>query len=446
MKSRYLISLIVTALFIAITTLMWTLTLLEIPFPSMKGKPIFWALAFTFLLPVVIWWQYRIYQHHTRMVLFLLDALENNDHSIRFSEVQGSDETRMVHKALNRVTKVLHQAKLNIIEQEKFYEKILDCVNTGVLIFDEKGIVVQHNDEAIRLLGMIRLTHLKQLIQIDERLMNALMLCKPGDKLHCSFSNERCIVNLSIRVSTIQLKGKPVRIAALNDINNELDEKEVDSWIRLTRVLTHEIMNSVTPITSLSDTLLKMATPENSPEEVRNGLQTIHATSKGLLSFVDSYRKFTRIPTPMPSLFYVKPFLERLYPLVCSDCRGKEIHLKCYVEPENLILYADEQLIQQVMTNLLKNAVQAIEEYQQSEGSIEIHACCDENEAVIIEVSNDGPSIEPEVAENIFIPFFTTKQHGNGVGLSVSRQIMRLSAGNITLLPGKPTTFRLQFN
>ena len=211
-------------------------------------------------------------------------------------------------------------------------------------------------------------------------------------------------------------------------------------------MLTHEIMNAVTPITSLSDTLLGLTEEQASKEEIKNGLQTISSTGKGLLAFVESYRKFTRIPTPEPSLFYVKSFVERMVELARHQYPDVQVTFHTDITPDDLILYADENLISQVATNLLKNAIQAIEGEKDKEGHIRIRAYCNEAEAVLIEISNNGPAIPQDIAEHIFIPFFTTKEGGSGIGLSISRQIMRLSGGNLSLLPGKETTFVLKFN
>lgn len=260
--------------------------------------------------------------------------------------------------------------------------------------------------------------------------------------MQVAFHNERGTVNLSIRVSEINVHKEHLRILALNDINIELDEKEIDSWIRLTRVLTHEIMNSVTPITSLSDTLLSMV--EDKDEEISHGLQTISTTGKGLLAFVESYRKFTRIPTPEPSLFYLKAFIERMVELARHQNPCDHITFHTKIDPADLILYADENLISQVVINLLKNAIQAIGD--QPDGQIDIQVYCNETEEVLIEIKNNGPVIPPEIVEHIFIPFFTTKEGGSGIGLSISRQIMRLSGGSLTLLPdNKETKFILKF-
>lgn len=413
------------------------------------GDSIFWAILCTLLLPLVLRWQQKLYRQHVRRVLFMLDAIENNDNAIHFSETENNADARLVNRALNRVAHILYNVKSETAQQEKYYELILDCISTGILVLNDNGAVYQKNSEALRLLGLNVFTHVNQLTRIDSHLTNILANCRPGDKLQIPFSNERGTVNFSIRVSDITVRKEHLRILALNDINSELDEKEIDSWIRLTRVLTHEIMNAVTPITSLSDTLLGLT--DSSPiikEEIRSGLQTISSTGKGLLSFVESYRKFTRIPTPEPSLFYVKSFIERMVELARHQYPDVPVTFHNNIEPDDLILYADENLISQVVINLLKNAIQAIESNPSSnnEGSIRVNAYCNEAEAVLIEISNNGPAIPADIAEHIFIPFFTTKEGGSGIGLSISRQIMRLSGGNISLLPGKETTFVLKFN
>lgn len=298
---------------------------------------------------------------------------------------------------------------------------------------------------------------------MDAHLTDTLTACRPGDKFQAAFGNERGTVNLSVRVSDITVRQEHLRILALNDINNELDEKEIDSWIRLTRVLTHEIMNAVTPITSLSDTLLKLTEARISKEEMRHGLQTISTTGKGLLAFVESYRRFTRIPTPEPSLFYLKGFINRMAELARHQYPDIPVTFNVSIVPDDLILYADENLISQVIINLLKNAIQAFEtgataatgtnaettaetSAATTEKHINIRAYCNEAEAVLIEISNNGPAIPPDIAGHIFIPFFTTKENGSGIGLSISRQIMRLSGGSLSLIAGKETTFVLKFN
>ena len=209
---------------------------------------------------------------------------------------------------------------------------------------------------------------------------------------------------------------------------------------------THEIMNSLTPVTSLSETLLALPGAEN--EEMKQGLETIHSTGKGLINFVMSYRKLTRLPSPEPSLFYVRPFLERMIRLAQHQHPCPNITLSILEAREDLIVFADENLIAQVVTNLLKNAIQAIG--NAPDGKITLKAYCDPQESIRIEIANNGPAIPPDAAGQIFVPFFTTKEEGSGIGLSLSKQIMRLSGGTLTLLPykekGQATVFVLVFN
>lgn len=387
-----------------------------------------------------------LYRRSAQKVAFMFDAIDNSDYAFKYATTGRSSNDKLVSESLNRITRILFQAKAEAVQKEKYYELIMNCVNTGIIAIDDNGNVFQINNEALRLLGLAVFTHVRQLGRIDEGLEKLMTDIQPGNKHQISFVNERGTVHLSVRVSEMTLQDKHVRIVALNDINSELDEKEIDSWIRLTRVLTHEIMNSVTPITSLSDTLLSLHGEAN--KEIRNGLEVISSTGKSLIAFVESYRKFTRIPTPKPSLFYVHPFIERMVQLARHHNHFPNIDIRVDVQPDDLIIYADENLITQVVLNLLKNAMQAIGS-RQADGLIEIKAFCNAEEAVLIEVSNNGPLIPPEEAEHIFIPFFTTKEGGSGVGLSISRQIMRLSGGSITLKTSpttKQTTFVLTFS
>lgn len=242
---------------------MWTLYFLKAPTLHVFNAPLFWAIFFTVLLPLAIRRQQRLYHRHTRKVLFMLDAIENNDTAIHFSETDGNEDSRLINRSLNRVARILYNVKSETAQQEKYYELILDCVNTGIVVLNDNGAIYQKNNEALHLLGLEVFTHIRQLSRVDNHLMDLLTTCRSGDKFQVAFGNERGTVNLSVRVSDITVRKEHLRILALNDINSELDEKEIDSWIRLTRVLTHEIMNTITPITSLSDTLLELTEEKN---------------------------------------------------------------------------------------------------------------------------------------------------------------------------------------
>ena len=393
--------------------------------------------------PALVWtvWSfYLLYTYHTRKVTFLLEAIENNDPAVHFYEQVVDKDASKVNVMLNRIARILQNIKKETVQREKYYELIMDFVETGIVVLDDKGNVFQKNRKALDLLGMEVFTHVKQLSRVSEDLEKTFREIMPGQKIQVEHTNERERGVLRFRASLITIQDKPYRIIALNDISHELDEREIDSWIRLTRVLTHEMMNSLTPVTSLSEMLLTLPGAQKD-EELRQGLETIHTTGRGLVNFVMSYRKLTRLPSPEPTLFDVRPFLERMVQLAKHQHPSPNVCITLEKVQEDLMLYADESMMTQVMTNLMKNAVQAIGDAKQ--GEIRLRAYCDEQDMVRIEVSNNGPKIAPEIAEQMFIPFFTTKEEGSGIGLSLSKQIMRLQGGNVSLLPYRDewTTF-----
>jgi len=383
---------------------------------------------------------YRLYTYHTRKVAFLLDAIENDDPAVHFYEKVVDKDSSKVNVMLNRIARMLQTIKQETAQREKYYELILDFVETGIVVLDDSGAVFQKNRKALDLLGLEVFTHVKQLGRVSEDLEKTFREIMPGQKMQMEYINGRGTMTLCFTESSITIQDKPYRIIALNDISHELDEREIDSWIRLTRVLTHEMMNSLTPVTSLSEMLLTLPGAQKD-EELRQGLETIHTTGKGLVNFVMSYRRLTRLPSPEPTLFDVRPFLERMVQLAKHQHPSPNVCITLEKVQEDLMLYADESMMTQVMTNLMKNAVQAIGDAP--EGEIRLRAYCDEQDMVRIEVSNNGPKIAPEIAEQMFIPFFTTKEEGSGIGLSLSKQIMRLQGGNVSLLPYRDewTTF-----
>ena len=396
-------------------------------------------------LPALVWsvWGfYRFYTYNHRKVAFLLDAIENHDPSVHFYEQVVDKDSSQVNVMLNRIARILHNVRQETIQREKYYELIMDFVETGIVVLDDKGTVFQKNQKALKLLGMEVLTHVRQLSRVSEHLEKAFEEAHSGQKLQVEYATERGTMHLSMRVSGITIQDKQLRIIALNDINHELDEREIDSWIRLTRVLTHEMMNSLTPVTSLSETLLSLPGAQ-ADEELRQGLETIRTTGKGLVNFVMSYRKLTRLPSPESTLFDVHPFLLRMVQLAAHQHPCPNIRITLEAVPEDLMVFADESMLAQVMTNLLKNAIHAIG--TSVEGEIRLRAYVDDQDMIHIEVSNNGPEITPEMAEQIFIPFFTTKEDGSGIGLSLSKQMMRLQGGSIALLPYKDewTTFAI---
>ena len=385
---------------------------------------------------------YRHYRRNIKKVTFLFDAIDNGDFSFNFPTEKRFKEDNILHQSLNRIKLFLQHTREEQMDREKYYEQILNAVDTGILVVDSHDNILQHNQAALRLLDTDVLTHMNQ---VKEKLKDE---------------------HLAKHETQAMLKDKHVRIIALSDVSHELSNQEVDSWIKLIRVLTHEIMNTITPVTSLSETLLTRVTED---KYLKQGLETIHKTGTELLAFVNNYRRFTHVPQPQPALFYVEPFLERMA-LLCNH----EVEIE--VSPKDLLVYADESLLSHVVTNLLKNAVEAFKEKGklsaernkqdgneqgrnkqecrsadlQSAASkkafIRLQAYANAQESIIIDVSNNAGLIPEDVASHIFIPFFTTKPEGSGIGLSLSRQIMRVSGGSLSLHQDKAqgiTTFRI---
>ncbi len=350
-----------------------------------------------------LWRRHRRDKANLRL---LFDAVENADYTLRFSERtrRGMGHNSINHW-LNRIKEVLQRARDEQMERERYFEMVLNATDTGLMVVDERDNILLRNQAALHLLHAEALTHMSQ---IPPRML----------------ADER----LARHETTTTLRGKRVRIIALSNVEGELDNREVDSWIKLTRVLTHEIMNTITPVTSLSGTLqARLEQDEQEGKEVdgelRTGLETIRRTGEELLKFVQTYRRFTHVPTPAPALFYVRPFLQRMASLCAKP-------VSVSVEPADLLVYADESLMSHVLANLLKNAVEATTQG----GEISVRAWTDKEEAIIMDVTDTGEQIPADVAEHIFVPFFTTKATGSGIGLSLSRQIMRASGGTLTLI------------
>ena len=374
-------------------------------------------------------------------IKFLSEAVAGGDFSFTFPEQNRRHSDRVLAESLNRIRDMLSRTRQETIDKERYYALILENVRTGIVAYDEQGFVMQTNSAAASLFGLPVLTHIRQLDRVSGGLADMLLVAAAGDTRTLTLHDVESIRQLSLQVSQSRIRDRNLRILVVNDIHNELDNKEIDSWISLTRVLTHEIMNSVSPITSLSESLRTLV-PDTS-SELYKGLDVIHSTGRGIEGFVESYRQFTHIPTPAPTLFYVRGLVERAVQLVQGVSVHTRIDFRWSVEPEDILLYADENLIGRVLNNLLKNAVEAIVEGDN--GWVEVRAFLNEREDVVIEVGDSGNPIPPDVEERIFIPFFTTKTDGSGIGLSISRQIMRLSGGTLTLHTTPNTTFVMTF-
>ena len=357
---------------------------------------------------------------------FMSDALDSGESAFRYSEDHWSD--RRLNRSLNRLRSIFEAEKSDIRERERYFGIMLDHVQSGVIVID--GDKIDYSNVIARgFLGMSDISSLRQIERISPELANAFRSASEAES-RASLVSERGTVQFSISACTARLHGKDVSIVTFNDITLEMENNESESWTRLIRVLTHEIMNTVTPIASLSSALSQNLDAYDT-EDVRSALGTISSSSEGLISFVQSYRSLTHIAAPIRKSFYLRDLVNDSVTIAQANWPSAKVS---YHElSEDIILYADYGQISQVMNNLIKNAVQA------GASDIDITASIDKRERTVINVANNGEPISETGREQIFVPFYTTKGvSGTGVGLSLCRQIIRLNGGTINLTSSTP--------
>lgn len=352
---------------------------------------------------------------------FMSDALDSGESAFRYSEDHWSD--RRLNRSLNRLRSIFEAEKSDIRERERYFGIMLDHVQSGVIVID--GDKIDYSNVIARgFLGMSDISSLRQIERISPELANAFRSASEVES-RASLVSERGTVQFSISACTARLHGKDVSIVTFNDITREMENNESESWTRLIRVLTHEIMNTVTPIASLSSALSQNLDAYDT-EDVRSALGTISSSSEGLISFVQSYRSLTHIAAPVHKAFYLRDLINDS--VTIAQANWPSARVSYHELSEDIILYADYGQISQVMNNLIKNAVQA------GASDIDITASIDKRERTVINVANNGEPISETGREQIFVPFYTTKGvSGTGVGLSLCRQIIRLNGGTINL-------------
>lgn len=357
---------------------------------------------------------------------FMSDALDSGETAFRYSESRWRN--RRLNKSLNRLRSIFEAEKAEVRERERYFGTMLDHVQSGVIVIDGERIDYS-NTVAKGFLGMAEISSLRQIGRISPDLANAFREASEMES-RASFISERGTVQFSISACTARLHSKEVSIVTFNDITREMENNESESWTRLIRVLTHEIMNTVTPVASLSSALSQNL-DSYSAEDIRSALGTIASSSEGLISFVQSYRSLTHISAPVRKAFYLKDLVNDSVNIAKANWPSVNV---LYRElSSDVILYADYGQMSQVLNNLIKNAVQA------GAGNVSITASIDKREQTVIDIANDGESISASGQEQLFVPFYTTKgSSGTGVGLSLCRQIVRLNGGTIKLSSSTP--------
>lgn len=379
----------------------------------------------------------------------LLMSIRYSDFTQNFGAMSRGGAFRDLGGAFRAVMEDFRAARAEKEEGYRYLETVMQHVGIGLLSFREDGTIDLINTAAKRLLRRPLLKNIKDLADLSPELVKALEDLNYGDSTLVKVVDGDDVLQLSVNATGFKVREVLFKLVSLQDIQGELDEMEVQAWRKLTRVLTHEIMNSVAPISSLASTATDLLddgdrSAENI-QDVHGAVQTIARRSKSLLSFVDDYRRLARVPPPEFEIFPVADLFKDLASLVEPNLKAGGIHLVQTVEPANFQLTADRKQVEQVLINLLKNATQAVAGVKDPE--IRMEAMIDPRSHAVIRVVDNGHGIVDEAIDKIFVPFFTTKKDGSGIGLSLSREIMRMHGGSIsaTSRPGERTVFRLRF-
>jgi nitrogen fixation/metabolism regulation signal transduction histidine kinase len=385
-----------------------------------------------------------------------LDSIQFDDLSYSFKTESDDPTVKKLHKELNEAMMKLRNSRREKDSEFLFFKNIVMHVGIGLIVFKEDGNIEIFNSAARKLLKINKAENVNDLKPVSETLVNVFEKLKTGGRELQRLKIGEDFVQLSIYAIELTLRGENVKLISLQNIQNELEEKEMEAWQNLVRVLTHEIMNSVTPISSLAAIVeeelkpfvqenVELSLTKDQLYDIHLSLQTISKRSDGLIHFVKEFRSLTAIPKPRPVQINVRTLLEELTMLHRRDLSDRNIQLNLNVYPEDLTISADKNMIEQVLINLLRNAIQAFED--QDNKIIDIKAFVNDKSRPVLSVKDNGTGIDPEAMEKIFIPFFTTKKTGSGIGLSLSRQIMRQHQGTLTVKStvGKGTEFFMRF-
>ncbi len=380
---------------------------------------------------------------------YFFEAILNDDFSLN---TYSKNQDAILSRLNNNMARINDKIKKSIVEnqqRDQYFRALIEHINIGVLSYDEKGFVVHANSGLKELLGLSQLTHIKQLEKFDANVAGLIIQMKTQEQQVIQVPGVEHKQTLLIKSTPFISQHQQLMLLTIQDIDQQLDEKELDSWLKLIRVLTHEIMNGIAPITSLSQSLSGFFTNQGKPVKKDDldedmiaatirGLSVINDQGEGLIRFVDLYRKLTRLPKPNKKLFKLKPFLENNIILSKAGSYGEDVNITLKVDDGNMMVDADEKLLAQVVINVIKNGFEALQTTPQP--ALVIETMMNKHNQIEIAIQNNGPQIPDDVINEIFVPFFTTKEHGSGIGLSLSKQIMRLHGGTLKVYSSEQKT------
>jgi len=441
---------------IVLRVLLLTSTCLAL-FITMNSSFTFTPILVAALIIYQVWALIRYVDRTNRELASFLESIRYSEFTRTFQIGNTGSSFDELNTAFNDVMKDFQQVRSEREEHFHYLQSIVQNIDVSILAYQRDGTVEMINPAAKKLFQVSSLRDINKLRTLSDRLANTLLAINPGENRLVKVQDEDDILQLAIYATEFKVKDKVILLTTIKNIQNVLEEQETAAWQKLIRVLTHEIMNSIAPISSLSATVENMVSPfttgkKNAPaidietlSEIQGALRTINKRSTGLMNFVETYRSLTKVPEPNFALVKMKDMVQRVCTLMKKELQEKEITLSSSVEPDSIEVQIDEQMIEQVMINLIQNSMQACE--GRNGGAIMIRGYYNKRGRPTIQVIDNGQGILPDVIDKIFIPFFTTKRSGSGIGLSLSRQILRLHGGTITAQsrPNEETIFTMTF-
>ncbi|WP_163379024.1 sensor histidine kinase [Cyclobacterium sp. SYSU L10401] len=384
-----------------------------------------------------------------------LDNIKQSNYSTVYPVKFDGTETDDLHIEFNAILAKLKEDQLEKEANFHYFRTVFQHLSIGLITFEADGSVQILNTAAKRMLNIDKLNHIGEIAQINKELHHAIENLRTGGSELIKIAHPDGIMQLSVYAIELVLRDVKFKLVSLQNIQSELEEKEMEAWQNLIRVLTHEIMNSIAPISSLAATIStdikhkiqeNEAVEKNDLEDYQMGISTIEKRSEGLINFVSDFRSLAHIPMPKFTAIKIRDLFDQIDILLQNQLETQQVVLHKEITPEDLLLFADCSQIEQVLINLTQNSIHAVED--ETEKNIFLRAFIDDNGKIIIEIEDSGKGIEEEALNNIFIPFFTTKKKGSGIGLSLSKQIMRRHKGNIQVKStlGKGSVFKLIFN
>jgi two-component system, NtrC family, nitrogen regulation sensor histidine kinase NtrY len=411
---------------------------------------------FTLLVPIISYQLIEFYRFHKKAqqeVEQFVESVHYRDFSRYFDVKHAPAEIQPLRKGFNEINTTFKIISKEKETQYQYLQKILELVDTGILSYEEQdGTVVWMNESLKRMLQLPYLKTIHSLIRRDNALYKSLIDLKPGDNKIATAHLERNMFKVLLSATAFQTDGKKYKLIAFQNVSEALDETESKAWQKLLSVMTHEIMNSVAPISSLADTLKNrlqnaenIRTEDGALDDLELGIDTIKRRSEGLLKFAETYRNLNKITAPTVKKVYVRDLFENLHQLMQPTLAQKNIDIEIILKDPDLILDVDTNLVEQVLINLVVNAIEAVKD--QKDPRIILSSYLNNNKKTVIKVADNGIGMQEELMEKIFIPFFSTKKSGSGIGLSLCKQIMMLHKGNINVQSkeGEGTAFMLQF-